>query len=286
MLLGYHTNGMTHHSLLDAIDLLAEIGYRSVAISVGHVALNPLSDSWKDECAVVRERLSASGIQAIIETDAPFLLDSKNRFEPTLMSADTTLQTRRVDFLCRCIEIANAIGSDIVSLWSGALTDNASDDKALQRLMFGLRQVVDFAADREVRLGLEPEPQMFIDTMGRFERLLQWIDAPHLMVTMDVGQLYIQGEVPIADYIRRWADRIVNVHIEDRLSGDREHLMFGEGEMDFLPIIRALEEIGYLGGVHVELNHHSDEAPQSAQQAFEFMNPLINDGKSSVCPDQ
>ena len=41
MLLGYNTNGMAHHDLVDAVTLLAEIGYRSVAITIDHGALSP-----------------------------------------------------------------------------------------------------------------------------------------------------------------------------------------------------------------------------------------------------
>src|SRR5574340_740021 len=41
MLLGYNTNGMAHHDLLDAVTLLSELGYRSVAITIDHGALPP-----------------------------------------------------------------------------------------------------------------------------------------------------------------------------------------------------------------------------------------------------
>ena len=41
MLLGYNTNGMAHHDLFDAIELLADIGYASVAITIDHTALSP-----------------------------------------------------------------------------------------------------------------------------------------------------------------------------------------------------------------------------------------------------
>ena len=41
MRLGYNTNGLAHHKLFDAVRLLAEIGYESVAITIDHNALPP-----------------------------------------------------------------------------------------------------------------------------------------------------------------------------------------------------------------------------------------------------
>ena len=41
MHLGYNTNGMAHHDLFDAVELLADIGYQSVAITIDHTALSP-----------------------------------------------------------------------------------------------------------------------------------------------------------------------------------------------------------------------------------------------------
>ena len=215
-------------------------------------------------------------MRSVIETGARFLLDPRQKHEPTLMNGYADRRARRIDFLCRGVDIAAELNSDCVSLWSGILRDELSDEQALDRLSDGLRQVIDHADQRGVTIAFEPEPGMFIDTMAHFERLLQWIDAPGLRLTLDVGHLYCQGEVPIADYIRRWAHRIANVHIEDMRAGVHEHLMFGEGEMDFPPIIDALKAVGYQGGLHVELSRHSHEGPRAAGQAFEFLNPLVN----------
>ena len=88
---------------------------------------------------------------------------------------------------------------------------------------------------------------------------------------MDVGHLHCLGEVPIADRLRRWRDRLWNVHIEDMRRGVHDHLMFGEGEMDFREVLGALNEIGYAGGVHVELSRHSHDAVETARRALAFL---------------
>jgi sugar phosphate isomerase/epimerase len=87
--------------------------------------------------------------------------------------------------------------------------------------------------------------------------------------------LHCLGELPIDDQIRRWGPRIVNVHIEDMRCGIHEHLMFGDGEMEFPPILKALGEIEYSGGVHVELSRHSHEGPVVVEQAFHFLHSMM-----------
>ena len=52
MRLGYNTNGLAHHRLLDAIDLLADEGYSSVAITLDAGALDPYEEpgTWPGRC--------------------------------------------------------------------------------------------------------------------------------------------------------------------------------------------------------------------------------------------
>jgi sugar phosphate isomerase/epimerase len=278
MLLGYNTNGWAHHDPFAAVEVLAEIGYQSVALTLDHGRLNPLDSDWRGRVGQMKQLLDRLGLRSVVETGARFLLDPRVKHEPTLVTADPSERARRIDFYRRAIDAAAWLGSDCVSLWSGIKRDTASDEETLERLAAGLREVLEYAAERSVLVAFEPEPGMFIDTMGRFERLLQWIDAPNLKVTLDVGHLYCQGEVPIADYIARWAPRTANVHLEDMRAGVHEHLMFGEGEMQFRPIIDALAETGYQGGVHVELSRHSHEAPQAARKAYDFLQPLFQRG--------
>jgi sugar phosphate isomerase/epimerase len=275
MLLGYNTNGLAHHAPEDALRLLAEIGYKSVALTLDHGLLNPFAPDCDRQVKEIHRLLDELGLRSVVETGARYLLDPRNKHEPTLLSADPAARARRVDFLRRALDIARELASDCVSLWSGTLRDPIGPDEALDRLDGGLRVVLDYAAERGVALGFEPEPGMLVDTLARYERLAERIDHPLFRLTLDVGHLHCTGELPLADHIRRAGPRLANVHIEDMRAGVHEHLMFGEGEIDFPPVVEALRQAGYAGGLHVELSRHSHAAPQAARQAWQFLHPLV-----------
>ena len=150
---------------------------------------------------------------------------------------------------------------------------------SMETLVRILAPVLQHADDRNVDIGFEPEPGMLIDTTGRFERLMHLIDSPRLKMTMDIGHLYCMSEVPIAEYLDRWQDHIINVHIEDMVAGKHEHLMFGDGQIHFPPVIEALHQIGYQDGIYVELSRHSHAADRIVPSAFDFLNPIIEQTK-------
>lgn len=279
MRLGYNTNGWAHHDPFTALELIAELGYRSVAITLDHGPLNPFAADWPANLQRLRATLRRFQLSSVIETGARYLLDPRRKHQPTLLSVTAADRERRIDFLSRSLQAAAELESDCVSLWSGTAETNpvsaADDQTLLDRLAGGLQVLLREAEKLGTPIGFEPEPGMFIDSMSRFQRLLQWVDSPQLKLTLDLGHLYCQGEVPIADYIARWSSHIVNVHVEDMRAGVHEHLMFGEGEMEFPPIIAALGAANYRGGVHVELSRHSHMAPIAAAQAFAVLSPLV-----------
>jgi sugar phosphate isomerase/epimerase len=271
MLLGYNTNGLAHHEMFDAVALLAEIGYRSVALTIDHGVLPPYGRYLPQQVRRLRRTLEELGMRSVVETGARFLLDQRRKHEPTLLSADRRDRDRRVNFYKYAIDRAAELRSDCVSLWSGMLGDGVAEAEGFARLTEGLEKVLRYAEPRGVTIALEPEPGMFIDSMERFGQLLGQLGGADLRLTLDVGHLHCQGEGPIPAVIRRWAPRLANVHIEDMRAGVHEHLMFGEGQIDFPPVLQALAEVGYAGGVHVEMNRHSHEAPAAARRSFEFL---------------
>lgn len=274
MRLGYNTNGFAHHRLDDTLRILADLGYQSVAITLDHHALNPYAEDLGGQVRAIGNLLSRERLCVVIETGARFLLDPWRKHQPTLLDPDPSARQRRFDFLTRAIDIAQELDAEAVGFWSGTAVSEEPTQVLHERLVDGCRRLADYAATRQVRLAFEPEPGMLIATMADFAKLNQAVDHPFFGLTIDVGHLHCLDETPIAEQLRRSQSVLWNIHIEDMRRGVHDHLMFGEGEIDFVPVLEALREIDYQGGVHVELSRHSHDAVNTARRALVFLQGL------------
>jgi sugar phosphate isomerase/epimerase len=289
MRLGYNTNGLAHHRLLDAIELLAEEGYQSVAITLDAGVLDPYDDpaALDRQVRVVRAALDRHGMARVIETGARFLLNPRAKHDPNLMDPDPVRRAMRADFLRRALDLAASLEAESVSLWSGAARVPIEEERGMDRLVEALGPLLLHAEQSGIPLAFEPEPGMFIDSLARFARLEERITHPLFQLTMDVGHVHCMREGHIPSLIRDWRRRLWNVHVADMLEGVHEHLMFGEGTMDFPPIFLALEEIGFQRTVSVELSRHSHMAPAAVRAAAVFLGPLARGtGSSKISPLQ
>ena len=281
MLLGYGTNSIGDVDPLDAIPMLGGLGYRSLAITLDHHTIDPFAADLPATIARWREALARSQMACVIETGARHLLDPTHKHEPTLVTADREARGRRVDFLCRAIDIAVELSAACVSLWSGVVRDGADEEAIWGRLTSSLAPVLDHASLRGVPLGFEPEPGMVVDTLARYGHLLERLGRPeHLRLTVDIGHLECMGEWPLDESLRPWADRVVNVHVDDMLACRHEHLPLGAGDVDFPPILAAIAAGGYRSGLHVELPRQSHRWVETARQSAAFLTPLLSQESS------
>lgn len=277
MWIGYNTNGFAHHRLEDTVEILSEIGYRGIAITLEPHLLDPPNRAGVTACiARLSRSLASFDMRVTVETGSRFILDPRRKHQPTLISAKASERARRLDFLESAIDVAHGIGADCVSLWSGAPAAGESEEAAWDRLVTSLQRLCAHAHTRGVRLGFEPEPGMLIETMNDFERLVTSVDHPAFGLTLDVGHVHCLNDGDPAEHLRRWRDRLWNLHVEDMRRGTHHHLMFGDGDMAFEPIAGACAEIGYAGPVTVELSRHSHDAVNTAQKAFAFLAPLFS----------
>jgi L-ribulose-5-phosphate 3-epimerase len=269
MRFGYGTNGFANHRLTDALAVIADLGYEGVALTLDHDHLDPFAPDLPARTAEVGRRLTELGLGVVIETGARYLLDPWRKHEPTLLADDREL---RRTFLRLAIDVAVDLGAEAVSFWSGTRPAGLDSATAWDRLIDGCSTLVGYADARGVPLGFEPEPGMLVEDLAGYHRLLAALGEPDAFgLTLDIGHCRCNEPLPVPDCVRLAGPRLVNVQIDDMRRGTHEHLEFGQGEIDFPPVLAALSEVGYRGLVAVELPRHSHAAPGVAEHSLAFL---------------
>jgi sugar phosphate isomerase/epimerase len=205
----------------------------------------------------------------VIETGARFVLDPRRKHRPSLLDPPEEAH-RRLEFLVRCVEMAEALGARVVSVWSGSAPPDSPPHERVERLATGLRALCERAAAAGVRVGFEPEPGMEIERADRWPAVRDDVGHPALGLTLDVGHCLATGEGPPEAALRAHAADLVCVQLDDHVPGVHEHLFFGEGSVDFRAIAAAVSEIGYAGPLEVELSRHGARAPEIAAAGLRF----------------
>jgi sugar phosphate isomerase/epimerase len=268
--LGYGTNGFTDHPLDVALDVLEHEGYGAVALTLGFPHLDPFADGWGERVDTLRARLAGlnggAGMRVVVETGTRFLLDPFRKHRPTLVDAEAEVRMR---FLLRAIEIAAALDAECVSFFSGVLPDGASPADGWARLRDRLPELVEEARALGVRLSLEPEPGMLVETVADALRLRDEIGSPsELGITVDVGHCLVVEPDGVVGALRAAAPYLANVQLDDMPRTHHEHRPFGEGEIDLPLVLGTLADVGYTGVAAVELPRHSYDAPGLARRSM------------------
>lgn len=258
MRFGYGTNGFTNHRLPEALAVIADLGYDGVALTLDTNHLDPFGADLARRTAAVARDLEKHNLAVVIETGARFLLDPWRKHSPTLMDDDPAL---RLEYLRRAVRVGADLGAEAVSFWAGIGAPERWD-----RLVAGCAEIVEFAAANDVTLGFEPEPGMLVNDIADWRRLYDALGRPPgFGITLDIGHCRCLEPMPVPDCVRAVSEHLVNVQIDDMRRGTHEHLEFGDGEIDFPPVLAALA--GYPGLVSVELPRHSHAAPTIAAQS-------------------
>ncbi|MEV8314391.1 sugar phosphate isomerase/epimerase family protein [Streptomyces sp. NPDC059900] len=269
---GYGTNGLTDLRLDDALGLLADLGYSGVGLTLDHMHLDPLAPDLAARTRHVARSLERLGLTVTIETGARYVLDPRRKHCPSLLDPDPDARAARVRLLVRAVQVAADLGAHAVHCFSGITPEGTPEDTAWHRLAEAIGPVVDAAHGTGIPLAIEPEPGHLLSTLADFHRLRHDLGSPEALgLTLDIGHCQCLEPQSPADCVRAAAPWLRHVQIEDMRRGVHEHLPFGDGEIDFPPVLEALASTGYQGLTVVELPRHSHAGPQLASHSIEFL---------------
>lgn len=143
----------------------------------------------------------------------------------------------------------------------------------LENTLAGLRKLVRLIADMPVKVALEPHVGSQFLNETDYEEILGNITTEQLGITIDTGHFHEAG-VDWKALIRKYPDRIYNVHVKDHVGS--QSVPIGKGEIDMAGLINELRAIGYRGPLAVELEVKDPEnLPLYVSDAYQYLSDLI-----------
>ena len=165
---------------------------------------------------------------------------------------------RQFETQCRA---ARLLGIPIVTLCTGsrhptnkwAWHEDNLTEAAWSDLMRSTEQILRYAEDNRIVLGVETEASNIICTPEKARQYLDDVGSSNLKIIMDGANLFRPEQVPRMGSILEEAfdalgKDIVLAHAKDfSLGQDIDFVAAGEGELDFPLYIRLLKQCGYGG---------------------------------------
>ena len=274
MKLAYSSNAYMKYPVAEAIERIAALGYTGIEIMADapHAWPESTTDS---EIRAIRETLQGHSL-AISNVNA-FMMNAVGDFwHPSWIEPDLSDRRRRVEHTKRAITLARKLGApSITTEPGGPLPEGMSRERALQAFVEGLSEVLEHAENENVLLLVEPEPDLLIENRRQFLELAERIHSPAFGLNFDIGHMYCVGE-PLAETVECLKGYTKHYHVEDiAASRVHEHLVPGEGAIDFAAVLSAIRDGGYDGWLTVELYPYLQNPDGAGRAAIKHLEPLL-----------
>lgn len=236
---------MWTQSALDCVRHLAQMGFEEFELMTmpGHLWPDELDDGQRldllsrfDELGVRVRSLNHTGL------------------DQNLCSALPEVRSYTVGLFAKLIKLARQLRAPNVIVVPGRLNPllPAPGSRHVDWLYESLLLLKAQAEDSGVTLALENIP---IGPLPRIEQLIDMVrrvDSPAVRICYDVANGHYAGEGPVAGLVAAapWLDV---VHISDTTRKVWRHDVLGDGDIDFAPIVKAIDAIGHLRKPLIEL---------------------------------
>ncbi|MDB4476865.1 sugar phosphate isomerase/epimerase [Rhodopirellula sp.] len=272
MLPGYHTAGLLQHDLAGAIEELAAMGYRAVAVRPQHGRLSR-SDPWFGQQLLRLADVTARhDLQLILDLDTCFLHNAWKSRGPALASAATGEARAARDGIETWLEIAAESKASMVTFACGQIGQeaNSNTEYALTQLACELDYLVNVASELEVAIALRPRHGDSIATVAQWERLRHWLKTEGLGLAADIGEMLQGHEIPLADRLERNRDCLSCIYICDRSAGQTKDQPIGTGDIAHDRLISGLVGINFQGPAIIRIDGHSQLGLGLAEQGIQI----------------
>jgi sugar phosphate isomerase/epimerase len=275
MTFGYSTNAYTRFNLLQALEMIADIGFAGVEIMCDQPHLYP--PEWpQNDLAELKKTLAQLHLK-VTNLNSFTLYAVGDVILPSWIEADPAQRQIRIQHTENCLRLAAQLGCKNISIPPGGPAGRMLESEALALFRQGLEQVIPLAEALDVLLLIEPEPFLLIENTPQSLALMQDIRSDHVGLNFDIGHFFCAGENPATAFDRlfQW---VGHVHIED-IAADRSHnhLIPGLGAIHFTEVLQRMATLRYRGDMTLELYPYVAKPTEAGSAGRRYLLPILEE---------
>lgn len=251
--------------LAKACDFAAACGY--TGLEVAPFTLAPLVTELTGlERSEIRRTIARAGLECV---GLHWLLAKTEGFH--VAHPDAEVRRRTTDYLAELARLCHELGGRVLVFGSPkqrSLLPGMSLATAEDHICEVFSRLVPVLETTDTVVALEPLSPVETDVLTTAAdtcRMIDRIGSPHVRLHLDVKAMASEA-TPIPDIIHASARHLEHFHANDEnLQGP------GFGAIDFLPILRALDDIRYAGWVSVEVFDYAPGPERLARDSIDSM---------------
>ena len=254
-----------------AFAFAADLGYTGLEIAPFTLHTNAYEISAAQRTQV-RQQAETAGLEII---GLHWLLAKTEGYY--LTTPDDAVRRKTAEYLCELARLCRDLGGSVMVLGSPQqrnLLPGVSHAAAMQFAADCLQQVMPTLEETQVVLAVEPLGPAegdFLRTAALGAELCGLVGSPHCRLHLDVKAMSTEA-IPIPELLRQHARILEHFH-----ANDPNRQGPGMGDVDFVPILRALGEIDYRGWVSVEVFDYSPGIETLARESIENLRACLQE---------
>lgn len=275
MILGYSTNAFVKFSVFEAVEKIGRLGFGGVEIMCDRPHLYP-PDYGEENLTRLKTLIDDQGLK-VTNLNSFTLFAVGDTYLPSWIEPQEERREIRIQHTLQCLKVADFFGCKNISVPPGGPVGEISREKAMTLFHLGLERVAPLAQELDIKILVEPEPDLLMENTREFKEFIVDIKSPAIGVNFDIGHFFCAGEDP-SEAFEELFEWIGHVHLED-IAANRahNHLVLGHGAIQFQEVFKTMINLGYEGDVSLELYPYVDTPEEAGRESLEYLRALLQD---------
>lgn len=274
MLFAYSTSICRARPLREAIETIALGGFCAVGIMADRPQAFP-------------DDLTAAQISSLTQylSDRKIKLSNMNGckaaalgdlHQPSWIEEDWKKRESRIRYTLDTMRLAAAMGIPSVStMAAGAIPETMNRKDAWRLFVADMQRVLPLASKLGVKLLIQPEPGMLLETADDMYMFLKEMEFPEALgVDFSLAHIVLAGEGPCTAW-EKLKPHIHHVHLSNiPLDRSHRHIQLGQGVIDIAGFLGCVRDSGYQGFLTVELESSDQSAEEMVANTAQYLHEL------------